>query len=143
MVPVAPGAGTVHGMTTTPSEPWLDDIRHETTTRLEQVARVQDELSTLHAEAHSGEGRVRVRVNAAGRPLALTLEPGATSMPAPDLAAAILRAIEDAATRAGDRLEALVGSLVPSADLAAMLTGRPTDADHTAVRDELDRLSDE
>lgn len=129
-------------MTDTPSEPWLDDVRDEAAARLSTIAQVQDELTSLYAEAHTAEGRVHVRVNAAGRPIALTLEPTATSLPAPDLAAAILRAVDDAAAQAGARLTALVGSLVPAAELEAMLTGRPTDADRVAVREELDRVGE-
>lgn len=119
---------------------WLDDIRDEAAARLTAIAQVQDELSSLSAEAHACDGRVRVRVNAAGRPTALTLEPSATCLPAPDLAAAILRAIDDAATRAGERLSVLVGSLLPAAELDSMLTGRPVEADRVAVRDELEGL---
>lgn len=126
---------------TTPTEPWLTEVRDQAASRLAQISQLQDDLSTLYGEAHTAEGRVRVRVNAAGRPTALTLEPTATSMPAPDLAAAILRAVDDAATQAGSRLATLVGSLVPSDELDAMLTGRPTEADRVAVREELDRLS--
>jgi DNA-binding protein YbaB len=128
-------------MTDTPHpEPWLDELYQQTARHLEQVARLQDELSSLYGEAHAAEGRVRVRVNAAGRPTALTLEPTATSLPAPALAAAILRAVDDAAAHAGERLVTLVGSLVPSAELDAMLAGRPTEADRVAVREELDAL---
>ena len=128
-------------MTDTPhTEPWLDELHQQTARHLERVSQLQDDLSTLYAEAHTAEGRVRVRVNAAGRPTALTLEPTAMSLPAPDLAAAVLRAVDDAAARAGERLAALVGSLVPSAELDAMLTGRPTEADRLAVRQELDAL---
>ena len=131
-------------MTDTPHpEPWLDELRQQTARHLEAVAQLQDDLSSLYAEARTAEGRVRVRVNAAGRPTALTLEPTATSMPAPALAAAILRAVDDAAARAGERLAALVGSLVPSAELDAMLAGRPTEADRVAVREELDALRPE
>ncbi|WP_107705134.1 YbaB/EbfC family nucleoid-associated protein [Nocardioides allogilvus] len=126
---------------TPPSEPWLDDLRRETARHLEQIAQVQDELSTLYGEAHAAEGRVRVRVNAAGRPTVLTLEPSALALPPSDLAAAILRAVDDATARAGERLAELVGTLVPAADLDAMLAGRPTDADRVAVRAELDALS--
>lgn len=126
---------------TPPSEPWLDDLRRETARHLEQIAQVQDELSTLYGEAHAAEGRVRVRVNAAGRPTVLTLEPSALALPPSDLAGAILRAVDDAAARAGERLAELVGTLVPSAELDAMLAGRPTDADRIAVRAELDALS--
>ncbi len=121
-------------------EPWLDDLYEQTARHLEQVSQLQDELSTLYAEAHTAEGRVHVRVNAAGRPTALTLEPTATSMPAPDLAAAILRAVDEAAGQAASRLATLLGELVPSAELDAMLTGRPTDADRAAVREELEAL---
>ena len=121
-------------------EPWLVEVREDAADRLAQIAEIQDELASLYAEAHTAEGRVSVRVNAAGRPIALTLQPAATSMPAPDLAAAILRAVDSAAERAGERLAALVGSLVPSADLDAMLSGRPTEADRVAVREELDAL---
>ena len=128
-------------MTDSPhTEPWLDELYQQTARHLEQVSRLQDDLSILYAEAQTAEGRVRVRVNAAGRPTALTLEPTAMSLPAPDLAAAVLRAVDDAAARAGERLAALVGSLVPSAELDAMLTGRPTEADRLAVRQELDAL---
>lgn len=134
------GLGTVTSMTDTTADRWLDDIRDEAAARLALIARVQDELSTLSAEALACEGRVRVRVNAAGRPTALTLEPGATSVPAAELAAAILRAIDDASSRAGERLAVLVGSLLSPAELDAMLTGQPTDADRVAVRDELDAL---
>lgn len=130
-------------MTNTPqTEPWLTDLRAETASRLEQIAQLQDDLSRLYVEAHTAEGRVQVRVNAAGRPTALTLDPTATSMPAPDLAAAILRAVDHAAAEASSRLATLVGSLLPSEQLDAMLTGRPTEADRVAVRDELDALSD-
>ena len=130
-------------MTDSPSDhQWLADVRDEAADRLSRIAHVQDELSTLYAEAHTAEGRVRVRVNAAGRPTALTLEPTATSMPAPDLAGAILHAVDDAAAQVGERLATLVGSLVPSAELDAMLTGRPTEADRVAVREELDRLGE-
>jgi YbaB/EbfC DNA-binding family len=125
---------------TNTSDQWLTDVRDQAASRLERIARVQDELSTLYGEAHTAEGRVRVRVNAAGRPTALTLEPTATSLPAPDLAAAILRTVDEAATAAGARLASLVGSLVPSEELDAMLTGRPTQADRDGVRDELDVL---
>ena len=128
-------------MTDTSSEQWLTDVRDEAAARLTRIAQVQDELATLYAEARTAEGRVRVRVNAAGRPTALTLEPRATSMPASALAAAILRAVDEAATHAGERLAELVGSLVPAAELDAMLTGRPTQADRLAVRAELDALS--
>jgi len=127
-------------MTDPASDPWLDSLRREAAQRLEEVAQLQDDLSSLYAEAHTAEGRVRVRVNAAGRPTALTLEPTATSLPAPALAAAILRAVDDAAAQARKRLATLVGSLVPSAELDAMLAGRPTEADRFAVRDELDAL---
>lgn len=127
-------------MTDSPSDQWLTEVRREATARLTRIAQLQDDLSSLHAEAHTADGRVRVRVNAAGRPTALTLAPTATSMPAADLAAAILRVVDDAAGRAGDRLAALVGSLVPSAELDALLTGRPTDADRVAVRREIDGL---
>lgn len=130
-------------MTNAPqTESWLDDIRAEAASRLEQIARLQDDLTSLYGEAHTAEGRVRVRVNAAGRPTALTLDPTATSLPAPDLAAAILGAVDDAAAQAGERLARVVGSLVPSDALDAMLTGRPTEADRIAVREELDALSD-
>ena len=128
-------------MTDTPCEQWLTDVRDEAAARLTRITQVQDELATLYAEARTAEGRVRVRVNAAGRPTALTLEPRATSMPASALAAAILRAVDEAATHAGERLAELVGSLVPAAELDAMLTGRPTQADRLAVRAELDALS--
>lgn len=127
-------------MTDTTTDQWLADVHDETTARLARVARVQDELSTLYAEAQACEGRVRVRVNAAGRPTAIQLEPSALALPAPDVAAAILRAIDDAAAHAGARLASLVGSLVPSAELDSMLTGRPTEADRVAVRHELDAL---
>ena len=127
-------------MTDSPSDQWLADVRDEAASRLERIAQLQDDLSELYAEAHTAEGRVRVRVNAAGRPSALTLEPGAMSMPAAHLAAAILRAVDDAAERAGERLATLVGSLVPSAELDAMLTGRPTETDRVAVREELEAL---
>ena len=127
-------------MTDALSEPWLVDVRDQTTRRLEQVARLQDDLATLYAEAHTAEDRVRVRVNAAGRPITLTLDRTVTSMPAPDLAAAILRAVDDAAALAGERVATLVGSLVPAAELDAMLAGRPTDADRVAVRDQLESL---
>ena len=127
-------------MTDSPTDQWLTDLRDEATERLTRIARLQDDLSSLYAEAHTADGRVRVRVNAAGRPTALTLEPTATSMPAPDLAAAILRVVDEAAGLAGDRLAALVGSLVPSGELDAMLSGRPREADRIAVRQELDRL---
>jgi len=127
-------------MTDALHEPWLADARKQAADRLARISQVQDELSTLCAEAHTAEGRVHVRVNAAGRLAALTLEPTVTSMPAPDLAAAILRATDEAATQAGERLAGLVGSLVPPAELDAMLTGRPTQADRVAVRDELDVL---
>ena len=130
-------------MTNTPqTESWLGDVRAEAASRLEQIARLQDDLTSLYGEAHAAEGRVRVRVNAAGSPAALTLEPAAMSLPAPDLAAAILRAVDDAAAEAGARLATLVGSLLPSEQLDAMLTGRPTEADRIAVREELDALSD-
>jgi DNA-binding protein YbaB len=122
------------------TEPWLDELYQQTARHLEQVSQLQDDLSSLYAEAHTAEGRVRVRVNAAGRPTALTLEPTATSMPAPALAAAILRAVDDAAAQASERLAALVESLVPPAELDAMLAGRPTEADRVAVRNELDAL---
>ena len=127
-------------MTDSPSDLWLAEVRDQAADRLTRIAQLQDDLSSLYAEAHTAEGRVRVRVNAAGRPTALTLEPMATSMPAPALAAAILRAVDDAAAQAGERLTTLVGSLVPSAELDAMLAGRPTEADRVAVRDELDAL---
>ena len=127
-------------MTDALSEPWLVDLRDQAARRLEQVAQLQDELTTLYAEAHTAEGRVRVRVNAAGRPIALTLEPTATSMQATDLADAILRAVEEATTQAGERAASLVGSLMPSAELDAMLAGRPTEADLVGVREELDTL---
>lgn len=127
-------------MTDSPSDQWLTEVRREATARLTRIAQLQDDLSSLYAEAHTADGRVRVRVNAAGRPTALTLAPTATSMPAADLAAAILHVVDDAAGRAGDRLAALVGSLVPSAELDALLTGRPTDADRVAVRREIDGL---
>lgn len=126
--------------TSTASEQWLTDVRDQAASRLAQISQLQDDLSTLYGEAHTAEGRVRVRVNAAGRPTIITLEPTATSMPAPDLAAAILRAVDEAAGQAGSRLAALVGSLVPSAELDAMLTGRPTEGDRVAVREELDEL---
>ena len=122
------------------TDPSLLKVRQEAADRLAQIAQIQDELATLSAEARTAEGRVHVRVNAAGRPIALTLEPTATSMPAPDLAAAILRAVDDASTQAGQRLATLVGSLVPSEELVSMLTGRPTDSDRVAVRDELEAL---
>jgi DNA-binding protein YbaB len=129
-------------MTQTPgSEPWLDDIRAQTAARLERIAQVQDELTTLYGEARTSDGRVHVRVNAAGRPTALRLEPTAMSMPAPDLAAAILRAVDDAAAEASSRIADLVGTLVPADELDAMLTGRPTEADRVAVREQLDGLS--
>jgi len=127
-------------MTDTTTVSWLTDVREQAADRLARISQVQDELSTLYAEARTAEGRVHMRVNAAGRPIALTLEPTATSMPAPDLAAAILRAVDDASTQAGQRLATLVGSLVPSEELVSMLTGRPTDSDRVAVRDELEAL---
>jgi hypothetical protein len=127
-------------MTDSTADQWLTDVRDQAADRLARIAQVQDDLSSLYAEAHTAEGRVRVRVNAAGRPTTLTLEPGAMSLPAPDLAAAILRAVDDAAAEAGERLAALVGSLVPSAELDAMLAGRATEADRVAVRHELDAL---
>ena len=122
-------------------EPWLDDLYQQTARHLEQIVQLQDDLSTLYGEAHTAEGRVRLRVNAAGRLTSLTLEPTATSMPAPALAAAILRAVDEAAAQAGSRLATLVGTLVPTDELDAMLTGRPTKADRVAVRDELNRLT--
>lgn len=128
-------------MTDALSEPWLADVRDQAANRLEQVVRLQDELTTLYGEARTPDGRVRVRVNAAGRLVAITLEPAATSMPATDLATAILRAVDDAATQAGERVAVLVGSLVPSAELDAMLAGRPSEADRVAVRRELSALS--
>lgn len=124
-------------MTDTTSDHWLDDLRDEAAARLSLVAQVQDELSTLYGEALALDGRVRVRVNAAGRPIAITLQPRATSLPACDLAAAILRAVDEAAAQAGSRLADLVGSLVPPDELDAMLTGRTTEADRVAVREEL------
>lgn len=127
-------------MTDSMPESWLDDVREQAADRLSRIARMQEELSSLSAEGQAADGRVRVRVNAAGRPIALTLTPGATSMPAADLATAILGAVDAAAEQAGARLAAVVGSLVPSAELDAMLTGRPTAADRAAVRDELDAL---
>jgi len=125
-------------MTDPASDQWLTEVRDQAADRLARIAQLQDDLSSLYAEAHTAEGRVRV--NAAGRPTALTLEPSALAMPAPDLAAAILRAVDDAAAQAGERLATLVGSLVPSAELDAMLAGRPTEADRVAVREELDAL---
>lgn len=125
------------------TEPSLLTVRQDAADRLAQIAQIQDELATLTAEAHTAEGRVHVRVNAAGRPVALTLEPTATAMPASVLAAAVLRAVDAAAERAGVRLASLVGSLVPSAELDAMLTGRPTEADRVAVRAELDTLRED
>ena len=122
-------------------EPWLTEVHHEAARRLERVAEVQAELSTLDAEAHTAEGRVRVRVNAAGRPIALTLEPTVRSMAAHELSAAILEAVQDAGARAGERVADLVGTLLSSDELDAMLTGRPTEADRLAVRAELDELS--
>ena len=122
-------------------EPWLDDLYQQTARHLEQIVQLQDDLSTLYGEAHTAEGRVRLRVNAAGRLTSLTLEPTATSMPAPALAAAILRAVDEAAAQAGSRLATLVGALMPPDELDAMLTGRPTKADRVAVRDELNRLT--
>lgn len=122
------------------TEPSLLTVREEAADQLAQIAHIQDELATLSAEASTAEGRVHVRVNAAGRPTALTLEASATSIPAPALAAAILRAVDMAADRASERLAALVGSLMPSGELDAMLTGRPTQADRDAVRAELDAL---
>lgn len=124
-------------MTDTTSEQWLDDIRDDAAARLLYVAQIQDELTTLYGEAHTCEGRIHVRVNAAGRPTALTLDPRALSLPAPDLAAAILRAVDEAATRAGERLTSLVGHLLPADELDAMRTGVPTEADRVAVREEL------
>lgn len=125
---------------TTPTDQWLDDIRDEAAARLARIAQLQDELAALYGEAKVCQGRVRVRVNAAGRMTALALEPTATSLPASDLAAAILRAVDDAAARAGSHLATLVGALVPSDELDAMLTGRPTEADRAAVRNEIDAM---
>ncbi|UUZ61174.1 YbaB/EbfC family nucleoid-associated protein [Nocardioides sp. B-3] len=126
-------------MTDTSSDPRLDDVRDEAAARLTAIAEMQDDLATLYGEAHTAEGRVHVRVNAAGRLTALTLEPTVMSLPAPHLATAILRAVDDAAARAGSRLTSLLDGLVPPDQLDAMLTGRPTEADRIAVRDELDR----
>ncbi len=126
-------------MDTPHTEPWLDDLRTETTARLSAIVEMQYDLATLYGEAHTAERRVQVRVNAAGRPTALTLAPTAMALPAPDLAAAILRAVDEAATQAASRLASLVGGLLPPDELDALLAGRPTEADRVAVREELDR----
>ncbi len=129
-------------MTDPTTDSWLIDVRTEATDRLSRIAEIQAELSCVYAEARTAGGRVRVRVNAAGRPSALTIEPGALSLSASVLAASILQAIDSAAAAAGERVAALVGPLVPSEDLDAMLTGRPTEADRAGVRAELEGLRD-
>ncbi len=55
--------------------------------RLEAVARIQDELAQVHAEAVAAGGLVQVRVTAAGRPTALHLAARATVCRPTELAA--------------------------------------------------------
>lgn len=127
----------------TTSEPWLDDLRAQTTGHLAQIEQLQADLAEVYGEARTCSGRVHVRVNAAGRPTALTLDPAIAQVPAPELAEAILAAVAEASAVAGSRLAAVVGSLVPPDQLDAMLTGFtgvPSDADRVAVRQELDGL---
>ena len=100
-------------MTVSPTDQWLTDVRDEATQRLTRIARlrtISPRCTPKRTPPTDGCGSAS---NAAGRPTALTLEPAATTMPAADLAAAILRAVDEAAGQAGDRLAALVGALVP------------------------------
>lgn len=127
-------------MTDPTADNWLAEVRADAADRLARICEVQAELSTLHAEARGADGRVQVRVNAAGRLVGLTIDPGALSLSGVDLAGAILRAVDSAAGLAGERLAALVGSLVSCDEVDAMLTGRPSEADLVGVRTELEAL---
>ncbi|PUA81265.1 YbaB/EbfC family nucleoid-associated protein [Nocardioides currus] len=119
----------------TDTDPWLDDLHTHDARQLERIARLQADLAEVYGEGHTAHGRVHVRVNAAGRPTALTLEPTATSLPATELAAAILRAVDQAAGDAAARVASLLGDLVPADEVDAMLTGVPSPADRSAVRE--------
>ena len=81
-----------------------------------------------------------VRVTPAGMPTRLHLEPGATRLPADQLAGEILAAIGDAAAQAAERLRAVVGRVVAREDLDAMLGGTVADRDRDDVRAQLDAM---
>ena len=73
-------------------------------------------------------------------PTRLHLDAEATRLPADELADHIMAAIGDATVQASQRMQAVVGQVVPADELDAMMRGTVSEADRTSVREQLDAL---
>ncbi len=122
---------------------WIEQVRHESIDRLESIQRMQDELAGIHGEAVAARGLVWVRVSAAGMAMGLDLDPEAMRLGAGELSAAILSALGEATARAGERVRAVVGQVVPAEELAALMRGTVTDTDRHEVEAQLVALKHE
>ncbi len=122
------------------TDDWSARLRDDSIRRLEAIEQMQDELTRVHGEAQAARGLVSVRVTPSGRPTRLHLEPGATRLPADELAGHIMAAIGVATARAAERMRAVVGQVVPRDELEAMVRGGVTEPDRAGVREQLDVL---
>ena len=71
-----------------------------------QIEALQQELDKRELEISSGGGAVKVKINAAGKFLALTLDPEFLKEDAKFIADTILGAVQEAATKAKEQNEA-------------------------------------
>lgn len=121
----------------TETQDWLTKLQADSLSRLEAVSRMQRELESLVGEAHSPDRYVRVRVNPAGALLALGIDDQALALGGEQLAAAIVDAVSRATAEVGERMQEIVGDLVPPDDLEAALRGAVPPSTQRQVEDEL------
>lgn len=122
------------------SEQWGERLRDDSIRQLEAIQQMQDELAQVYGEAEAARGLVTVRVTPAGMPTRLHLDTEARHLPADELAGHIMAAIADATVQATERMQAVVGQVVPRDELEAMMRGTVSEGDRASVREQLDAL---
>jgi DNA-binding protein YbaB len=123
----------------TDTQDWLAQVQADSLSRLEAVSRMQRELDGLVGEAASPDGFLRVRVNPAGALVALHIDDRAgEALGGERVAAAILDLARKATERAAAEMHRIVGELVPSDDLDALLAGSVPPSARAGVDAELE-----
>jgi DNA-binding protein YbaB len=113
---------------------YADRLQADSLARLEAIGEMQRQLAGLTGEATSPDGFVRVRTTPGGGLLDLQIDERAMAHQGADLAALVLQLSAQATAEVGERMRAIVGSVVPPAELDAMLAGAVPES----VRDEVD-----
>lgn len=119
------------------SSDFVAQIQSDSLHRLEAIAEMQRQLIGLSGQATSADGWVRVRVTSAGALTDLSIDE--RGQRGDQLAATILHLTATATAEVGERVRAIVGSVLPADDLEALMSGEVPASTRAEVDAELTR----